>query len=86
MNRRSFFASGLGSMAAIMLGKVKSLAFTSKGEGSLHTNTLNKLQSFKSGAVTEIAGMSGLIAGRIFRRCIDKFTARKRASRLFWTL
>ena len=32
MNRRNFFASGLGSMAAIMLGKGKVLAFTSKDE------------------------------------------------------
>ena len=32
MNRRNFFASGLGSMAAIMLGEGKVLAFTSKDE------------------------------------------------------
>ena len=32
MNRRNFFASGLGSIAAIMLGKGKVLAFTSKDE------------------------------------------------------
>ncbi|MCH7681029.1 hypothetical protein IID10_16965, partial [candidate division KSB1 bacterium] len=32
MNRRNFFASGLGSLAAIMLGKGKVLALTAKDE------------------------------------------------------
>jgi len=32
MNRREFFASGLGSMAAIVLGKGKALAYTSKDD------------------------------------------------------
>ena len=45
-------------------------------EGSFHANTLNKLQSFKSGTVAEIAGMSRLITGGIVRRMIDKLTLR----------